>query len=223
PRLDALGSVDDHQRRVDGREHAVGVLAEVGVTGRVEQVDVGEALELGCVRGHAGDRVLEAHDRGRDRDAALLLHLHPVGHGVAGSLARPHGPGHLDGATEQQQLLGQRGLAGVGVTDDREGATTADLGAGLLCGLAHGREGARPTLAWRGDESGGTSYMGLTSAPPVYAYDPAGPYPYAVSPKLVSPSSRCAPSPTGHTIDQYSTPSSSPATRSTQSPGKAPP
>jgi hypothetical protein len=38
--LDALGAVDHHQRGVDGGEHAVGVLAEVGVAGRVEQVDL---------------------------------------------------------------------------------------------------------------------------------------------------------------------------------------
>src|SRR6266436_3346080 len=36
--LDALGAVDDHQCRVDGGQRAVGVLGEVLVTGRVEQV-----------------------------------------------------------------------------------------------------------------------------------------------------------------------------------------
>ena len=37
-RLDALGAVEEHDRAVDGVERAVGVLAEVGVAGRVEQV-----------------------------------------------------------------------------------------------------------------------------------------------------------------------------------------
>ena len=37
--LDALGRVDHHHRRVDRAQRAIGVLAEVGVTGRVEQVE----------------------------------------------------------------------------------------------------------------------------------------------------------------------------------------
>ena len=147
PRLDALGPIDDHERRVDGREHAIGVLAEVGVARRVEQVDVGEVIDPRR-RGDAWDRVLEAHDRGRDRDPALLLHLHPVRHGVARGLARAHGPRHLDRPAEQQELLRQRGLAGVGVTDDRKGSPTANLGLGLLVGLAHGgREDGRAERA----------------------------------------------------------------------------
>ncbi len=38
-RLEALGGVDEHHGRVDGRQHAVGVLGEVGVTGGVDEVD----------------------------------------------------------------------------------------------------------------------------------------------------------------------------------------
>ena len=114
-RLDAVGRVDHHQRRVDRGQHAVGVLREVLVAGRVEQVDHAVA-------------VLHLHHRARDRDAALLLDLHPVGRRVARRLARLHRAGDLDRAGEQQQLLGQRGLAGVGVGNDREGAAAAHLG-----------------------------------------------------------------------------------------------
>ena len=64
-RLDAVGRVDHHQRRVHGGQHAVGVFGEVLVAGRVEQVDDAVA-------------VLHLHHRTRDRDAALLLDLHPV-------------------------------------------------------------------------------------------------------------------------------------------------
>ena len=78
-RLDAVGRVDHHQRRVDRGQHAVGVFGEVLVARRVEQVDDVAA-------------VLHLHHRARDRDAALLLDLHPVGGGVARGLARLHEP-----------------------------------------------------------------------------------------------------------------------------------
>ena len=71
-RLDALDAVDEHDGRVRGGEGPVGVLAEVVVAGRVEQV-------------HATARVLELQDAGGDRDAALALDLHPV----AGGLTTP--------------------------------------------------------------------------------------------------------------------------------------
>jgi hypothetical protein len=122
--LDALGAVDHHQGGVDGREHAVGVLAEVGVAGRVEQVD----LHGRRVGGQLRVRVLEAHHRGGDGDAALALHLHPVARGRASGLLGPHGAGQLDRARVEQQLLGQRRLAGVRVADDRKGAPAGDLG-----------------------------------------------------------------------------------------------
>ena len=89
--FDALGAVDDHQRRVDRGERAVGVLGEVLVAGRVEQVDDAVAER-------------ELHHRGGDRDAALLLQRHPVRGGMARGLAALDGAGHLDGAAEQQQL-----------------------------------------------------------------------------------------------------------------------
>jgi hypothetical protein len=36
--------------------------------------------------------------------------------------------GQIDGAAEQQQFLGQRGLAGVGMRDDRKGAAARHFG-----------------------------------------------------------------------------------------------
>jgi hypothetical protein len=82
--------------------------------GRVEQRDV-MAFEL------------ELERRGTDRDAALLFHLHPVGHRVALGLAAAHRPRQLDGARIQQQLLRQRRLARVRVRDDGEGAAPGDF------------------------------------------------------------------------------------------------
>ena len=93
--------------RVGGGERAVGVLAEVVVAGRVEQVD-------------ATARVLELQHARRDRDAALLLHLHPVAGGLPAPCGRLDRAGEVDRAAVEQQLLGQRRLARVGVRDDRE-------------------------------------------------------------------------------------------------------
>lgn len=121
----ALGHVDHHQRRVHRGQHAIGVLAEVGVAGGVEQVD-----DLVLVR--------ELHHRGGHRDAALFFQRHPVRGGVAGSLASLHRAGHLDRAAEQQQLFGQRGLAGVWMGNNGEGAAAR----GFVGDFGH--EGARP-------------------------------------------------------------------------------
>ena len=117
--LDALRAVDDHQRRVDRRQRAVGVLGEVLVARRVEQV-------------HDAPVVGELHDARRDRDAALLLEPHPVRRRVARGLAALDRAGELDRAAEQQQLFGERGLAGVGVRDDGEGAATRHFVEGLI-------------------------------------------------------------------------------------------
>ena len=72
--------------------------------------------------------MLEGHDRGDDGDAALALDAHPVGAGAAALALGADVAGELDGAAGAQQVLGQRGLAGVGVGDDREGAAAGDLG-----------------------------------------------------------------------------------------------
>ena len=113
--LDALGAVDHHDRGVDRGQRAVGVLGEVGVAGGVDEVEPPVAER-------------EGHRRGGDGDAALLLHLHEVGAGAPRLALGAHLAGHLDGAAVEQELLGQRGLAGVGVRDDREGAAPGDLG-----------------------------------------------------------------------------------------------
>ena len=94
---------------IDRRQRAVGVVGEILVAGRVEQVEDVVAI-------------FEGHHRGDDRDAALALDLHPVGARLHAVLLGLHLAGELDRAAEQQQLFGQRRLAGVGVRDDREGA-----------------------------------------------------------------------------------------------------
>src|SRR5690606_2521627 len=93
---------------------AVGVFREVFVAGGVEQVD--HVFAVG-----------ELHHRGGDGDAALLLHFHPVGGGVTVGFTRLHGPGDLDRLAHQQQFLGDGGLTGVGVGDDRKRAAFGDF------------------------------------------------------------------------------------------------
>src|ERR1700733_4390701 len=109
--LDALRAVDDHKRRVDRRESAIGVLGEVLVPRRIEQV-------------HDVVPIRELHDRRSDRDSGLLPEPHPVGGGMTRRLAPLHGTRHLDGAPEQQQLLRQGGLSGVRVRDDCKSASS---------------------------------------------------------------------------------------------------
>ena len=108
--LHPLGAVDHHERRVDRGQRAVGVLGEVLVTRGVEQV-------------HDAVAVRELHHRGSDGDAALLLEPHPVGGRMARGLATLDGACHLDRTAEQQQFLGERGLARVGVRDDRKSSS----------------------------------------------------------------------------------------------------
>ena len=63
--FNALGSVKHHDHRIHGCQHAVGVFAEITVTGSVQQVE--NKIAIG-----------ELQNRGRDRNATLAFHLHPV-------------------------------------------------------------------------------------------------------------------------------------------------
>ena len=116
-RLDALGGVEHHHRAVGGGQGAVGVLAEVLVAGRVQQVE--EQVLM-----------LEGHHRGGDRNAPLPLDLHPVRARAPLLAPRPHRPGLTDRAAGQQDVLGQGGLTGVGMRDDGEGAPPGGLRGG---------------------------------------------------------------------------------------------
>ena len=78
--LDTIGRVDDHHNAVGGDEGPVGVLAEVVVSRRIDER-------------HAPALQLELECRGRDGDAALLLHFHPVRGGMAAGVPSTHGAG----------------------------------------------------------------------------------------------------------------------------------
>ena len=128
-RLDALGRVEHHHDAVDCQERPVGVFAEVLVARRVEQRDM-VPVQLELERG------------GADRNAALLLHLHPVGDGVPLRPASPNGARQLDGSGVQEQFFGQRRLARVGVGNDGERAAPGHFTrqrVSVACEFAAGR------------------------------------------------------------------------------------
>jgi hypothetical protein len=77
--LDSAAVVEEHDSAVGGDERAIGVLREILVAGRVEQVDVVSI-------------VLELHHAGGNGDPALLLELHPVGSGMTSSPPCLDGP-----------------------------------------------------------------------------------------------------------------------------------
>ena len=131
-RLYALGRVDDHDRRVDGCQRAIGMVGEILVTRRVEQVQ-------------DGILVLERHHRGGNRNSARALDGHPVGARAALVFFCLDLSGELNGAAEQQELLGQRRLAGVGMRDDGERAPAPDLADQLVVGYA---SAAARLLVW---------------------------------------------------------------------------
>ena len=123
PRLffDALRGVEHHDDAVGRDERAIRIFAEVFVARRVEQRD---ALALD----------LEFQCGGGQRDAALLLHRHPVRHSVAARLATAHGTGQFDGTRVQQDLLCQRRLTGVWMRNDRERAPQGYFGGEFVAG-----------------------------------------------------------------------------------------
>jgi hypothetical protein len=112
--LDTLGGVDHHHGGIDRGQRPVGVLGEVLVAGRIEQIEDAAVI-------------FEGHYRSHDRDSTLALDRHPVGTRRLPVALGLDLPGKLDRAPEQQQLLRQGGLAGVGMRDDGEGPAARDL------------------------------------------------------------------------------------------------
>jgi hypothetical protein len=105
--LDPLAVVEQHHRAVGGDQHPIRVLGKILVARRIEKVDL---IAI----------VVELHHARRHRDAALLLHLHPVRGGMALLAARLYRARKMNRPAVQQELFRERRLARVGVTDDRE-------------------------------------------------------------------------------------------------------
>ena len=114
--LDALLAVEDGDGAVEDAERALDLDGEVDVTGGVDDVDLVLVPE-------AGD------GGGRDRDAALLLLLHPVrGRGAVVDLTDL-----VVDARVEQDALGRRRLAGIDVSHDADVADLAEVGEHVLC------------------------------------------------------------------------------------------
>ena len=124
--LDALGSVEHHHRGVHRGQHPVGVLGEVAVARRVEQVQNPVP-------------VAELHDGRCDGDAPAAFQFCPVRGGRPALALAPHRarPGCQCPAVEQE-LLGKGGLARVGMRDDRERAPSRRLSADFSGGRGVG-------------------------------------------------------------------------------------
>ena len=94
-----FGGIDQHQRAVDHVEDALDLAAEIGVAGRVDDVDAGVLPEE---RGHLGE----------DGDAALALQVVGIHRALGDPLVLAERAGLL------QQAVDQGGLAVVDVGDD---------------------------------------------------------------------------------------------------------
>ena len=101
--LDAFDRRDDEDRPIEHAEDALDLRDEVGVAGRVDEVDRQVADE-------------ERGDRGPDRDAAFALEVERVGLGGAGFDAADA----VDRAGGVEETLGEGGLTGVDVGEDAE-------------------------------------------------------------------------------------------------------
>ena len=104
----AFGCVHQHDRAVDHRQDALDLAAEIGVAGRIDDVDADVLPGDGGRLGH-------------DRDAALLLEIVGIHHAFGDALVFAEGAGLLE------QAVDQRGLAMVDVRDDRDIAELHDL------------------------------------------------------------------------------------------------
>ena len=114
--LDALLAVEDRDRTVEDAQRALDLDREVDVTRGVDDVDLGVVPE-------GGDR------GGRDRDAALLLLLHPVGGG--GAVVRL--AQLVVDAGVEKDALSRRRLAGVDVRHDADVADLVQIRQDVLC------------------------------------------------------------------------------------------
>ena len=109
--LDTLGMVDDDDDAIHSGERAVGIFGEVLVTWGIEDVDF---VVL----------IVEAHDTGCHGDTTLTLYLHKVTSSTLLDLVALDGSSYVDGASVEEELLGEGRFTCIWVRYDGKGATT---------------------------------------------------------------------------------------------------
>ena len=112
--LYAFGSVNDHDGAVRSHKGTVGVLAEILVSGGVQNVD-------------AVTVIVELEHRAGYRNTTLLFDLHPVGDCMAGVLLSLYAARLLDGSAVKEQLLSKGGFTGVRMADNGKSAPAVDF------------------------------------------------------------------------------------------------
>ena len=103
--LNALGSVDDHDRGVCRHQGTVSIFGEILMSGRIQDI-------------YAEPAVIELKDRRCDRDTSLLFDLHPVGDRMSRSSFSLDGARKIDRAAVQQEFFCQCCLARVRMRDN---------------------------------------------------------------------------------------------------------
>ena len=139
----ALARVDEEQHAVDHREAPLDLAAEVGVAGRVDDVDLHVAVTHGGVLGE-------------DRDALLALEVHRVHDPVGDLLVGAERAGLAEHGVDE------RGLAVVDVGDDGDVAEGLGVGARGHQGLS--RRGSS-SVAGNIESTGGRGVAGPDAAP----------------------------------------------------------
>ena len=141
----AFGGVDQHDAPIDHGQDALDLAAEIGVAGRVDDVDAGV---LPVDRGRLGE----------DGDAALLFEVVGIHRALGDALVLAERAGLLE------KLVDQRGLAMVDVRDDRDVADVHDvvLGSDAAHGLPTRRVSfARAHTGFFADAKGADGYRKL--------------------------------------------------------------
>ena len=111
-----LRGVDEQQDRVDHQQRPLDLAAEVGVAGRVDDVQADDVVRV------ARRVVLDGRLLGEDRDALLALEIHRVHDPVDDCLVGAEDAGLT------KHRVDERGLAVVDVGDDREVAQVVTRG-----------------------------------------------------------------------------------------------
>ncbi len=105
--LHTLGSVYDHHRRIRRHQRPVGILREVLMPRRIQNIDTEPVIR-------------KLQYRGSDGNSPLLLNLHPVGNRMSRRRLSLDAARQIDRSPVQQKLLGKGCLARVRVRNDRK-------------------------------------------------------------------------------------------------------